>query len=116
MSLILGQYLPTDNRISASTADSSTSFQLHITKLMFLQSIQPEISDASVSETMPQTIPALDLQGNIRTTYSMKAAVAVDCTVKYLALRIIFTALKMRFWMQRLVTSFWRRIREAMRL
>ncbi|GAV63174.1 Myb_DNA-binding domain-containing protein, partial [Cephalotus follicularis] len=61
-----------------------------IRKTLLLRSIQADISDASVSETILEkleTIAALDRQENIPTTYSMKAAycaVAVECAVKYL--------------------------------
>ncbi|GAV58619.1 Myb_DNA-binding domain-containing protein, partial [Cephalotus follicularis] len=61
-----------------------------IKKLVLLRSIQTEISDASVSETileMLEIIEELDRQEKIRITGSMKAAycaVAVECTVKYM--------------------------------
>ncbi|GAV81097.1 Myb_DNA-binding domain-containing protein, partial [Cephalotus follicularis] len=61
-----------------------------IKKLILLRSIQTQISDASIPETILETletIEELDRQEKIPITNSMKAAycaVAVECTVKYL--------------------------------
>ncbi|KAJ0095969.1 hypothetical protein Patl1_16096 [Pistacia atlantica] len=76
------------NKILVQLPVSNSNFRFK--KTLLLRSIQTEISDGSVSETILdtlKTIEDLDKKEGIKTTASMKAAycaVAVECTVKYL--------------------------------